>query len=480
MQIRNEELSSSDTSSDEGERTLNNLTAEELEAEGLCSLFSYDDNKERNRQSGQKLDALVFASHIHHHGDEKAAMARNKYFAYLNNERASEYYQSLQAKLDNNEKLLASEYYYFAMTTDNVSKLNVTALQRMSEMHHIQNLDHNISVLILARAWQDTTDPTEKKSVNDLLRQALENRGNLRRANCEMFLNLHGINLSGADLSMSCLDFIDLGNADLSNCNLYDTIFHFSNLDYANLSNPDCVRPDLKGRIEQGPCIRFSSVKNACFDHMTAPNVNWSDSDFTGSSFKNAKIGHGNFTETIFDHCDFSSSVLSFTNSYERKSSLKFANLMNAQLVHADYASLDLTGAQLMPYTAFSDAQSLCAALDIINAEVMKKLRTLDTSEWHRTSQINSFQKMMAENIIFHLGHLSFSHMAKAFIIESALEHELFLPEKYLHQLAFRAERNIYSFFSNQTHEAYATEAVKMLELARDDELQEDNMLRMN
>ncbi len=478
MQNRKEDQ---ETSSDTAEKTLNDYTAEELEAEGLCSLFSYDDDQERKYQFHAKLNALLMASFTSDRGDAQAVVTRDKYFTHLYQERLSEYYLSLQDKLDKNEKLLAGEYYYYAMVTDNVNKLNVTALKRMSETYHIQNFDANLRVLIAAREWQEATEALSKNECMTELRQALEARGCLRRANCEMFLNLHGINLSGADLSMSSLDYMDLGNANLSHANLYSTGIHFSNLDHANLSNADCVRPDLKGRMEDAPNIRLTLARDACFDGMVAPNLDWRESDFSGSSFKNAVIGYGLFTKTVFDHCDFTNGILSFSTSYPtEKCSLRFINLEGGKLANVDYTSVDLSGAKFMPYTAFSNAESLIAALDIINTEVMEKLRTKDTSEWYRTSQINSFQMMMADNILYHLSHLSLGHTEKANIIEAALDHDLFLPEKYLQQLAFRTERNIYSFFTAQSHESYATEAVKMLEIARDEELTEDHLLRMN
>lgn len=479
MQHRKDEISSSEASEDES--TLDNLTAEELEAEGLCSLLSYSNERKRQDLCHYATLELISASMVRQTNSESMIEARDKYFAFLDQVRASAYYQALQEKFNKNEKLTANEYYYFAMVTDDVSKLNLTALQSMTKTHYIYNFEANLDVLRAARAWQDATSAEEKHEINKQLKEALERRGNIRRANCEMFLNLRGINLSGADLSMTAFDYTDLGNANISQAKLYGTGFHYTRLDHADLSNADCVRPDLKGRMEEGPNIRSSTAKNACFDHMIAPNLDWRDNDFTGSSFKNADIGYGNFSNTIFDYCDFTKGKLRFSGSYiTNDCSMKFANLITGKLIDVDYSKVDLTGAKFMPFTSFSDAEALSAALNTINQDVMIKLRTQDTSAWYRTSQIHSFQMLMAGTILMHLGKLSLGPLEKSNIIDAVLSHDLFLPEKYIHQLAFHAERNIYSFFSSQTHEAYASDAVKMLEAGRDDLLGEDHMMRMN
>jgi len=439
----------------------------------------FDFAREEDR-SKRELSALRFWMRLWGTDDSNTIEGRNKRLDALERRRNSEYFLNLKAKLENNEKLTPGEYYYFAMVTDDVNKLNIKALETMTIWFDNENFTANLDILIAARRWQETRNPVAKSTYNRELREALINRGS-RRTHVNMYLNLRGINLSGADLSMVSLDYADLANANLSYCNLYDTQFHLSDLDNADLSNPDCVRPDLEGRMEQGPVIVCSRARNARLDFMKATNITWSESDFTGSSIQCTEINSGIFDNTIFDECDFTSSRLHFSNkSQDCFCSFKSADVSFCELVNINYDRMDFTGATMLDTEAFINTRKLGAALNLLNEATMQSIKTTDKSDWWRTSQIDAYQKTVAANIIYHLDRSEMREIEKAAFIESVLDHSLFAPDTFASRLAYRAERNIYTLFSSQPHEYYATNAVSLLEAARDRMLASENRNGLN
>src|SRR3990167_4468174 len=131
------------------------LTAEELQEMGLSIYFDFYSSDERDDLMHTKMNELVTASLTRQYSDSSMVLRRDKYVAFMDQVRKSEYFLSLQARFERNEKLSPGEYTYFALTTDDVNKLNPQALREMREFYHYQNFDANLDVLIAARDWQE-------------------------------------------------------------------------------------------------------------------------------------------------------------------------------------------------------------------------------------------------------------------------------------------------------------------------------------
>jgi hypothetical protein len=460
---------SSDTSSDE-EMDVSALAPEELAELGLSNLFDHSASKDRRTQASEQMSTLLDASFTRQRSADSTKVSR-EYFTYLSEFRKSEYYLGLQERLNKNQKLTPQEYTIYAMTTANVNALDPDALRKMTDYLHVDNFDANLKVLIAVRDWQNAVDPAIKTELNKALRYALIQRGSVRN-HVEMFLNLHGANLQGADLNDIGLDYTDLRHANLSYANVYGVGMHYSNLDNANLSYGACVS-EWSG-AHTGPSIKCSSARNACFDNIDANNLDWGKSDFTGASFKFAKIGPGHFTDAIFDGADFTGGELNFSRTYTSNfCSLKGTNLAYANIVGADYSRLDLTGATLFIAETFTNTDDLNRGLLKANKKLLNPIREADSSEWYKESEIKARQNVIAHNVVFHLGKSSLSDTEKLAMLDSALNHPIFQPEKTLHQLANWAGRSLYAvqstlFGSTPHHEVYATEAIKILEEERD------------
>ncbi len=134
--------------------------------------------------------------------------------AILDAARQSDYFKSIKDKVQTSQYVTAAEYYYFAMTTDNVNTLSVAMMRAMLKEQPNLAFNDNSLVLIALREWQDADNIT-KNNKNANFRTECKNRGRLLLANCKQFLNLHGANLAAADLTATPFDCADLGGSSL-------------------------------------------------------------------------------------------------------------------------------------------------------------------------------------------------------------------------------------------------------------------------
>lgn len=458
---------------------ISEFTPEEKERYGISKYFDHENSLEREAKLYEAIQALIVPSVV----EQKDA--NKKYFSFLDKVRNSAYFLSLKNKLERDIKLSPGEYMYFALTTDNVNQLHPQALREMTKSFVVVNFTANIDVLIAALEWQHADGNDEFIARNEELKDALNARGSVRN-HCEMFLNLHGINVAGADLSMTNLDYVDLGHAELSHANLYDTGFHFSNLNHADLSYPDCVRPDLKGRMENGPTIKHCSARHAQFDGMDAPNIDWQDSDFTSSTFENANIGPGCFTNAIFNDTDFKNGKLDFARNYmTNHCSLKGADFSTGKIIGADYSKLDLIDSKIFKDDVFANSESLQQALDALNHDLLDPIRNTQANEEYVESEITARKIVVADSLVDQIRQCEhLSHTEKAELLDIALDHNIVQPEKLLMRMANTVDRSMYNvgatFFNQLPHHAgYATAAMQKLEAARDQYIELQNTPRV-
>lgn len=312
----------------------------------------------------------------------------------LNACRTSDYYLDIKNKLERNQKLVLSEYLYYALTTDNVNNINIEMLEAATKRKDAHGFEDNLQVLLAARKWQNATDPNEKKALNINLHKAFTQRGYLDRPGyrrCEYFLNLHGIDLSGADLTFAGLDYADLANANLSGCDIGHAHIRYSNINHANFKHAFANSP---GNIytESATRIEYTSALDALFDDFKADNISLKNSDFTGSSFTNSDLGIGisydNDTSVLLDFVNFSGAKIHFTKQREDAKSvyvyMRFTNMTNCMMHNADCSRINLCGALLFPKDVLIDHDKFKLAL----TEVGKRLVEPITTEEHSPKEI--------------------------------------------------------------------------------------------
>lgn len=357
----------------------------------------------------------------------------------LNKIRNTKYYQGLHDKLQNKEKLVLSEYLYYALTTTHINDLSVELLEAVTKRHDDHGFLPNLEILIAARKWQDETDPVKKDERNAQLRKTLNKRGYHHREGRprpEHYLNLHGINLAGADLTCISLDYTDLENANLSETRLSHAHIVKSCLNRANFSKASSVSPGTK-MSESATKIEASMALEACFDEFNADNIGLTHSDFSGSSFRNAHLGIGISRDAApvitFDYADFSNAVIHFMPHHPAEQdiavNMRFCNLVNTEMKDAPYERIDFEGAKFITDQALTAKDDFKQKLDEVNRLLLQPLinKTENTrQEEHKVICIFSLQKAIAHSILSQFKKYHFLCFEQAELLDIACAHPVF------------------------------------------------------
>lgn len=359
----------------------------------------------------------------------------DKGFETLETCRTSAYFFGLKNKIEKKEKLVLSEYLYYALTTDDVNTVSIELLEAATKLEDYHGFQNNLQVLLTARKWQEAKDPEEKTALNIKLRKDLTHRGFHHREGsprCEYYLNLHGINLAGAELNFVSLDFTDLGDANLSSCNLGYSHIMYSNLNHANLSNAHAHSPG-QSLTESLTKIEHTIAMDANFDGFKSDNISLKNSDFTGSTFTNADISigisHDHDATVTFDFVDFNGSNVHFVSQREIEkhifTNLRFANLTNCRIGNADYNRIDCAGAIMLPLTAFSDHQQFKLALEQAMQRFTQSSTIDEISQKVKDARLLSMKQCIATILLAQLDELALNTSEKIDLINIALQPQL-------------------------------------------------------
>lgn len=369
-----------------------------------AELFAMDE--QRSIQAYAALEKLAAVTGV---GD--------KGFETLETCRTSDYFRELKNKIEKKEKLVLSEYLYYALTTDDVNTVSIELLEAATKRKDYHGFKNNLQVLLTARKWQEAKDPDEKNALNIKLRKDLMQRGYHHREGyprCEYYLNLHGINLEGADLNFVSLDFTDLGNANLSGCNLGYAHIMYANLNQANFSNAHAHSPG-QSFSESFTKIEYTIAMNANFNGFKADNISLKNSDFTGSNMTNAEIAIGisfeNDATITFDFVDFSGSYVHFVKQHKIEKhtfvNMCFANLTDCKIGNADYSRINCAGALMLPLTAFTDPEQFKLALEAAILRFSQQVSLDNISQLEKDARLLCMKQRIADVLIQQLGELS-------------------------------------------------------------------------
>lgn len=210
------------------------------------------------------------------------------------------------------------------------------SLSRSSNRSPIELSEENLSLVKAALHYQHAQTDADKK----YWQQELADRIRFYCINGvrPLFINLAGINISGADLMdtpkddkgrRTCphLNFADLSGAILDGCNMFAFDIKFSNLTGASLRN---VFGDRCGE-RYGPRIFASLAKKACFDGIELVVGSCEKTDFTGASFKEARFQEMSLSGSVFDGANFEGATVDRLRD-TRDASFKNASFLNAEL----------------------------------------------------------------------------------------------------------------------------------------------------
>ncbi len=181
----------------------------------------------------------------------------------------------------------------------------------------------------LARAWTLTTlrelDGDRKRSLLQFLNESdlIRNKGG------ETIIDMHGADLSKANLHHVYLRNVDLSGADLCNANLFS-----AKLDQTNFCGACLCRANL----------RLAELTRTDLSETHVDEANFSDTEMTAANLKDAHAYRANFSNALMD-CQV---ILDGANLSE-------ANLTGAYLLDTDLTGATLDGANLCRASVDSD-----------------------------------------------------------------------------------------------------------------------------
>lgn len=443
----------------------------------------FDFDEARTKEAESQLRLLAEITHISnlpesHDIDHSKIEKRNKYYAEMVKFRLSPYFLQIKARFGQHQKLVPAEMYFYAMATDDVSKLQVEVLREVSYYYHDFAFESNFNVLLCALQWQnETTDAAKLSLCIELRKRFIERVSRFAHKNDIVhWLNLRGINLTGADLTAAQLHYIDFEVSNLSASKLGGAQFECCILDGANLSNSSCYSDESDSVC--GPSIGRSSARGTCFDRMSAFNddswsmIHWDHSDFTGASFRDATIGPVSFCKSVLDHADIENGVVMFGRGIDDDCSMHQASLIGAVLHGTDFKFLE-------PSTKFLSDDVLLST-DVLSDELTQlSVRFSQKSEKYmsdprKVEQLAALSIKLANSLVYQLDKSNLSDDEKIELLNYAIQQSIFQPEgvsKWMANTAsryYQAASSMFSSSGNQHHEYHTTPAIEILEGARD------------
>ncbi|HTM64370.1 MAG TPA: pentapeptide repeat-containing protein [Gammaproteobacteria bacterium] len=365
-------------------------------------------------------------------------VANSDALANLRKHRQSEYFRILKERIGRNEKLALSEYMYYALTTNDVNKLQIELLEALKIHREHHGFLANLKILIVLRKWQTEKDENKKLTLNNKLRRKLNARGyasGYGKVHCSNILNLNGANLRGADLHTSSLDYTDLENADLSNCIIQNTHLSHSCLNRSNFSNS---RSYNKSKQFYETCLNMnnSEAVEANFSGFIASELSAINTDFTGSSFCNANIclyplrDTDTNKDTKFDYADFSNAKIKFNHDPVAVSySIQHAVMHLVTLSGTNYSNIDFTNSQFLRFTAFYSCVTVKNELDsIYNNIFIPAIKEFDKISYQvpNDKRIEIAQQVIASALIYQINYQRLHKNEKVELLNLALQHKIF------------------------------------------------------
>lgn len=431
------------------------------------------DDEDRSSKASTKIIEYVDRLSTIWPNKKSLEKVRDESLAFLKEQRESEYYRDIKAKVVAGEKVTPNEYYYFVLTSDNLQLVNVEMLEDAEQLFDFQNCNENLFLVKAALNFQHAKTPEEKKRFQQDLADGI-------RFYCvngirPLFLNLAGINISGADLmdvpkenrgkrSRPHLNLADLSGAKMERCNMFWLDIQYSDLTGASLSN---VYGDRKGD-KCGPVIYGSFARNACFDGVELTGGASQATDFTGASFKHATIRNV-CLESIFDNVNFEGATITDLRD-TRAASFKNANFADVKLTGIDFCYNDFTGARFINRAHVNTPSGLMAELDQIADRLFVNL---DITTSLGKKKMQAIQDLIARDVERFAAEKSADPAVHRELLDAAIQHHLFHHQENLITTLTSEVKSIYNntlgtLFSGFGKYYSENTAVKYLEEVRD------------
>ncbi len=344
----------------------------------------------------------------------------------LDNARNSDLYEAIQEKLGNVE-ISPYEYLFYALVTDDVKTLDSNILASILQYADLPyNLSRNLTIVAAALRFSQSTTPNETKRYHQELIGQLGIDLPYENALRPVYLNLAGIRLANLDCTEESkyrshspnLSFCDLRGAEFSNSNFYFLKIRFSDVSNATFAN-------ITNRTKRGSDADFNLhgciAKGARFDAVTASNIDWSGSDFSGAVFNNSQIGVGCFRDSNFTGAVFSNTQLIFSGSYGTyDANFTNADFTTARLIDTNYGVNIFTDARMIAPQSHAE----------LSAEITRVtqafIQELGGSTPHIEAQLAAFQRIISADVARYIKSLAITEEGKEILLREVMQHDLF------------------------------------------------------
>lgn len=339
---------------------------------------------------------------------------RDDCLAYLDQQRQSEVYRRLKNDIDCGKEVTASEYYYFALVTSDVSQLDVDALESAEKYSSMDACKDNMAIIKAALHFKKSQTPEDKAHWQQELSCALKKT---HPNKCRpLFLNAAGMDIAGADLecgrSGSGIDLsvADLRGAILDGCNLYRLNFVCSDLSGASLKNVT-----VNGSYEKcGPRFDSTIARGVCLDNIDLTHTYFRDSDLTGASFKGVHYLSRTCLNTKFNGAKFHNASLHFFNP-PSNCSFEDAEFLGASMKGMCFHYFNYKGARFIDFTNVHNLVDVQAQLNAI---------TIPDNIW--PEELRVFQDLLADDVLRCAVQCFDDVSLQCDAINTAIDHRLF------------------------------------------------------
>lgn len=352
---------------------------------------------------------------------------RDRALKALDDARNADLYEEIQAKLGKND-ITPYEYLFYALVTDDVKTVDHNILA--SILGYIEKLPHyiyrNLIIVAAALRFERATSEAARTKYHAELINELSYDLRYENAVRPVFLNLAGIHLTGLDCSkertsragyMPSLSFCDLNSASFTDCNFYSLKLRHSDISHASFENITNGKNGLDGDFNLHGCI----AKGALFDRVTASNIDWSYSNFSGAQFTNSDIGPGCYRKSNFTDAVFANTSLTFSGSYGTyEANFTNADFTSARLTDTDFADNTFTNAR---FIAPKDASELSAEVTRLTTAF---IQDLSGSPVYVERKLAAFQQIITADVARYIQSLDMSEDEKNNLSREVMKHDLF------------------------------------------------------
>ena len=213
----------------------------------------------------------------------------------------------------------------------------------------------------------------------------------IRNGTINIYRDLRGVNLAGADLHFISFQGADLRQTNFEGANLTGCNFEDANLKNANLKNAHCINANFDSTDLRNANLERANLSEAIFESGTLEGARLEEVVAINAVFSETNISNANLNNANLESCEFTggANVLDFSES-----TFVNANLQKATFIGVDLTNADFTDASMQ--MCYMDDTGL-VNVELTGANITHMFIDLDTVNTNMTS----FDNVIGYDTIF-------------------------------------------------------------------------------